>query len=86
MGAERKNSDICLKKASPVGFEYLGKRVSCDSWEAVYVESLKAIQENYPTIIRGMIGMQFEGRGVIVAGRIGVNWLNKAKAIRYNLF
>lgn len=85
-GLNEKNSDICLKKASPVGFEYLGKRVSCDSWEAVYVESLKAIQENYPTIIRGMIGMQFEGRGVIVAGRIGVNWLNKAKAIRYNLF
>lgn len=43
----------------PIKVSYFGEEKECDGWQSLWVQSIRFLEEDYPEIIRGMIGHCF---------------------------
>ncbi len=71
----------------PTEVFYFDEKRKCQGWQNVFVCIIEFLQEDYPAIIRGMVGYYFARVGkVIFTGRAGVDRLSKAEKINDGLY
>lgn len=81
------NESINFTFINPIEVSYFGESRVCYGWQSAFVYIIRFLQEDYPSIIRGMVGYHFSGVGkVVLTGRVGLDRLSKAKEINDGLY
>ncbi|MFQ7311023.1 MULTISPECIES: hypothetical protein [Clostridia] len=81
------NERIDFTFTIPIEVSYFDEKRKCHGWQNVFVCIIEFLQEDYPAIIRGMVGYYFAGVGkVIFTGRAGIDRLSKAEKINDGLY
>ena len=72
------NPDLEFKSIYPQSVVYFGSEIMCEGWEPTYINIIKCLLEDYPSIIRGLVGYRFTfNRKVILTGQAGLNLFEK---------
>ncbi len=50
-----------IDNVKPIGIAYFNDEFSCAGWSDAYIKTIQALQEDYPSIIRGMVGYKYPG-------------------------
>ena len=73
------NERIDFTYTNPIEVSYFGEGRECAGWQNALVKIIEFLLEDYPAIVRGMVGYRFAGVGkVILSGRAGLDRLSKA--------
>lgn len=71
----------------PIEVSYFGESKDCNGWENAFINIINFLQEDYPAIIRGMVGYRFADVGkVILSGRTGIEKISKAVELNSGLY
>ena len=71
----------------PTKVSYFGESKKCNGWKSAFAQIISFLQEDYPAIIRGMVGYRFDGVGkVILSGQAGVDSFSKAVELNNGLY
>lgn len=72
---------------TPIEVSYFNEKRKCCGWQHAFVCIIEFLQEDYPAIIRGMVGYRFSGVGkVILTGKASLDRLSRAKEINDGLY
>lgn len=81
------NERIEFEFTSPIEVSYFGESKKCQDWQDAFVHIIGFLQEDYPAILRGMVGYRFTGVGkVILSGRASFDRLSNAQKINDGLY
>lgn len=84
---DQSKEDPSFREMRPVRLEYFGEEYPCEDWDSLYIQALKCLQEDYPTIIRGMVGVTFTSASRIVLSETAtLDKLEKAILISDGLY
>ncbi|MBO5197743.1 MAG: hypothetical protein J6B85_04390, partial [Lachnospiraceae bacterium] len=78
---------IDFSVTNPTEVSYFGEGKECDGWQSAFLQIISFLHEDYPAIIRGMVGYRFAGVGkVILSGRAGIERFSKAEELNNGLY
>ncbi len=81
------NERIEFEFINPIEVSYFGESKKCQGWQEAFVHIIGFLQEDYPAILRGMVGYRFAGVGkVILSGRASFDRLGNAQKINDGLY
>ena len=79
--------DIDFAKINPKAVLYFGEKNEVDGWCEAFDQIIKLLMENYPSIIRGMVGYHFGSVSkVVFCGQAGIDKLIKEFSLDKSLF
>lgn len=83
--SQEKPGDI--HRILPVGIIYFEENYNCNGWSDAYVKAIQCLQEDYPAIIRGLVGYKFANISKVAwCGQGNVSLLQRPIEIRDHLF
>lgn len=72
---------------NPTKVTYFGESKVCNGWQSAFAQIISFLQEDYPAIIRGMVGYRFDGVGkVILSGQAGLDRFSQAVELNNGLY
>ena len=72
------NDNVDFTNTSPKAISYFDEEEKVQGWADAFVKIVRAMQEDYPSIIRGMVGYRFVGIGkVVLTGIAGIGRFSK---------
>lgn len=81
------NDNVDFSNASPTTISYFGEEEKVQDWADTFVKIVRAMREDYPSIIRGMVGYRFVGIGkVVLTGIAGINRFSKPVELNNGLY
>lgn len=81
------DDNIDFSNISPIAIVYFGDEKEAQGWENAFRSIICAMQEDYPSIIRGMVGYRFSGVGkVVLSGTAGMNKFRRPVEINNRLY
>lgn len=81
------NDNVDFSNASPTTISYFGEEEKVQDWADTFVKIVRAMREDYPSIIRGMVGYRFFGIGkVVLTGIAGINRFSKPVELNNGLY
>lgn len=81
------NDNVDFSNASPTAITYFGEEENVQDWADAFVKIIRAMQEDYPSIIRGMVGYHLVGIGkVVLTGIAGISKFGKPIELNNGLF
>lgn len=81
------NNNVDFANANPTTISYFGDEEKVVDWEDAFVKIICAMQEDYPSIIRGMVGCRFAGVGkVLLTGIAGLSRFSKPVELNDGLY
>ena len=84
---DHSKEDPNFREMRPVRLEYFGEEYLCEDWDSLYIQALKCLQEDYPAIIRGMVGVTFTSASrIVLSETAALGNLEKAMLISDGLY
>ena len=81
------NDNLDFSNMIPVTISYFGDEVKVQGWADAFVKIICFMQEDYPSIIRGMVGYRFSSVGkVVLTSMAGFGRLSKAAELNNGLY
>lgn len=81
------NDNLDFSNKVPVTISYFGDEVKVQGWADAFVKIICSMQEDYPSIIRGMVDYRFSSVGkVALTGIAGLGKLRKAAELNNGLY
>ena len=81
------NDDVDFSYANPTAISYFDDEEVVQDWADAFVKIVRAMQEDYPSIIRGMVGYRFVGIGkVVLTGIAGISRFSKPVELNNGLY
>ena len=81
------NDNVDFSNATPTTISYFGEEEKVQNWAEAFVKIVRAMQEDYPSIIRGMVGYRFVGIGkVVLTGIAGISRFSKPVELNNGLY
>lgn len=81
------NERIEFELTTPIEVSYFGESKKCQGWQEAFVYIIGFLQEDYPAILRGMVGYRFAGVDkVILSGRDSFDRLSNVQKINDGLY
>lgn len=81
------NDNLDFSNMIPVTVSYFGDEVKVQGWADAFVKIICSMQEDYPSIIRGMVGYRFSSVGkVALTGMAGLGRLSRAAELNNGLY
>ena len=81
------NDNVDFSNATPTVISYFDEEKKVQDWEDAFVKIVRAMQEDYPSIIRGMVGYRFVGIGkVVLSGIAGIGKFSKPVELDNGLY
>lgn len=81
------NENVDFSNAHPTTISYFGEEEKAQDWAEAFVKIVRAMQEDYPSIIRGMVGYRFVGiRKVVLTGIAGISRFSKPVELNNGLY
>lgn len=81
------NDNLDFSNKVPVTILYFGDEVKVQGWADAFVKIICSMQEDYPSIIRGMVGYRFSSVGkVALTGIAGLGKIRKAAELNNGLY
>ena len=81
------NDNVDFSNACPTVISYFGEEEKAQNWADAFVKIVRAMQEDYPSIIRGMVGYRFVGIGkVALTGIAGISRFSKPIELNNGLY
>lgn len=81
------NENIDFTNTDPTAISYFGDEEKVQGWADAYVKIICAMQEDYPSIVRGMVGYRFVGVGkVVLTGIAGLDRFSKPVEVNNGLY
>lgn len=81
------NDNVDFSKATPITISYFDEQEKVQGWADTFVKIIRAMQEDYPSIIRGMVGYRFAGIGkVALTGIAGIGRFNEPVELNNGLY
>lgn len=81
------NDNVDFSNINPIAISYFGEEEKVQCWADAFVKIISAMQEDYPAIIRGMLGYHFTGiRKVVFASVAGLNRFSKPTELNHGLY
>lgn len=81
------NDNLDFSNKFPVAISYFGDKVKVQGWADAFVKIICSMQEDYPSIIRGMVGYRFPSIGkVALTGVAGLDTLSNAAELNNGLY
>lgn len=81
------NDNIDFSNISPTSISYFDEVEMVQGWRDAFVKIICAMQEDYPSIIRGMVGYRFASIGkVVLTGIAGIDKLSKPVKLNNRLY
>ena len=81
------NDNLDFSNMIPVTISYFGDEVKVQGWADAFVKIICFMQEDYPSIIRGMVGYRFSSVGkIVLTGMAGFGGLSKAAELNNGLY
>ena len=76
-----------FERICPVGIIYFEQNYSCNGWVDAYIKTIHCFQDDYPAIIRGLVGYKFADISKIAwCGQGNVSLLQRPIEIRDHIF
>ena len=57
---DQPNEENDFRRMTPVKLLYFGEEYACKDWSSLFIQALKCLQEDYPAIIKGLVGVKLE--------------------------
>lgn len=81
------NDNVDFSNTSPTAIAYFDDEEKVRDWADAFVKIVRAMQEDYPAIIRGMVGYRFVGIGkVALTGIAGISSFSKPVELNNGLY
>lgn len=81
------NDNVDFSNANPTAISYFGEAEKVQDWADAFVKIVRAMQEDYPSIIRGMVGYRFVSIGkVVMTGIAGISRFSKPVELNNGLY
>ena len=81
------NDNVDFTNTSPKAISYFDEEEKVQGWADAFVKIVRAMQEDYPSIIRGMVGYRFVGFGkVVLTGIAGIGRFSKPIELNNGLY
>lgn len=81
------NDNVDFSNTSPSAISYFDDEVKVQGWAEAFVKIICTVQEDYPSIVRGMVGYRFIGVGkVVLTGIAGLGRFSKPVEINNGLY
>lgn len=81
------NDNVDFSNATPTAITYFDEEEKVQDWADAFVKIVRAMQEDYPSIIRGMVGYRFVGIGkVVLTGNAGISRFSKPVELDNGLY
>jgi len=81
------NDNVDFSNASPTAISYFGEEEKAQNWADAFVKIVRAMQEDYPSIIRGLVGYRFVGIGkVVLTGIAGISRFSNPVELNNGLY
>lgn len=81
------NDNVDFTNTNPTVISYFGDEEKAQGWADVFIKIIRAMQEDYPSIIRGMVGYRFVDIGkVVLTGIAGISKCSKPVELNSGLY
>lgn len=81
------NDNVDFSNTTPSAITYFDQEEKVQNWADAFVKIVRALQEDYPSIIRGMVGYRFVDIGkVVLASIVRIDRLSKPVELNNGLF
>lgn len=81
------NDNVDFSNATPTAITYFDEEEKVQDWTDAFVKIVRAMQEDYPSIIRGMVGYRFVAIGkVALTGIAGIGRFSKPVELNNGLY
>lgn len=81
------NDNVDFSAASPFAIAYFDQEENVQNWADAFVKIVRALQEDYPSIIRGIVDYRFVGIGkIVLASIVGIGKLSKPVELNNGLY
>lgn len=81
------NDKVDFSNTTPSAITYFDEEEKVQDWADAFVKIVRVMQEDYPSIIRGMVGYRFVGIGkVVLTGIAGINNFSKPVELNNGLY
>lgn len=81
------NDKVDFSNTMPSAITYFDEEEKVQDWADAFVKIVRVMQEDYPSIIRGMVGYRFVGIGkVVLTGIAGINNFSKPVELNNGLY
>ncbi|MGN1216411.1 MAG: hypothetical protein ACI4TD_00375 [Phocaeicola sp.] len=81
------NENVDFVNINPTAISYFGDKEKVQGWADACVKIICAMQEDYPSIVRGMVGYRFVGIGkVVLTGIAGLGRFSKPVELNNGLY
>lgn len=81
------NDNVNFSKANPIFISYFEEKEEVQGWADAFAKIICAMQEDYPAIIRGMVGYRFVCIGkVVLTGISGISRLSKPVELNNRIY
>ncbi len=81
------NDNVDFSNVAPIEITYFDEEEKVQDWADAFVKIVRALQEDYPSIIRGMVGYRFVNIGkVILTGIAGIERFSKPIELNNGLY